>query len=99
MHTNSLDITTCILREHNHLNVATSLMNVAIIYEAQGKYEEALKMHKKSLDIKTRILGGDSHPSLGYVLQQHGQYLRGTRQLRGGARTAREIARHQDPHL
>jgi hypothetical protein len=79
--------------------VAASYNNVAIIYRAQGKYEEALKMHKKSLDIKTRILGGDSHPSLGYVLQQHGQYLRGTRQLRGGARTAREIARHQDPHL
>jgi hypothetical protein len=35
--------------------------NVAIIYEIQGKYEGLLEMHTKSLDIKTRILGGDSH--------------------------------------
>jgi hypothetical protein len=33
--------------------------NVAIIYKIQGKYEGALEMHTKSLDIKTRILGGD----------------------------------------
>ena len=39
-------------------------MNAAIIYEAQDKYEEALEMHTKSLDIKTRILGGNSHPSV-----------------------------------
>jgi tetratricopeptide (TPR) repeat protein len=38
-----------------------SYNNVALIYKAQGKYEEALETHTKSLDIKTRILGGDSH--------------------------------------
>ena len=41
--------------------MATSYNNVAIVYEAQGKYEEALEMHAKSLDIRTRILGGDNH--------------------------------------
>ena len=41
---------------HEHLDVSASY-NVAMVYEAQGKYEEALEMHAKSLDIRTRILG------------------------------------------
>jgi len=49
------------LEGHDSLDVATSYNNVAIVYEAQGKYEEALEMHAKSLDIRTRILGGDNH--------------------------------------
>ena len=39
-----------------HLDVAVSYNNVALIYETQGKYENSLEMHTKSL-----ILGGDSH--------------------------------------
>ena len=30
----------------------------------KGVYEEALEMHTKSLNMKTRILGGDSHPDV-----------------------------------
>ena len=41
-------------------SVANSFNNVANIYETQGKYEKALEMLTKSLDIKTRIYG-DSH--------------------------------------
>ncbi len=36
--------------------------NVAVIYQEQGKHEEALEMHTTSLDIMTRILGGDNPP-------------------------------------
>jgi tetratricopeptide (TPR) repeat protein len=32
-----------------------------MVYDSQGKYEEALEIHSKSLDIKTRILGGNNH--------------------------------------
>jgi tetratricopeptide (TPR) repeat protein len=38
-----------------------SAITIANTYQAQGKYEEALEMDTKSLNIKTRILGGD-HP-------------------------------------
>ena len=31
------------------------------MYRHQGLHEEALKMHIKSLDVKTRILVGDNH--------------------------------------
>ena len=36
--------------------------NNAVIYQKQGKHEEALEMYTKSLDIQTRVHGGDNHP-------------------------------------
>ena len=42
--------------------MANSYNNVAVIYQEQGKHEEALEMHTTSLDIMTRILGGDNPP-------------------------------------
>ncbi len=39
-------------RRQDHLDVAKSYNNIAIIYKNQGKYEEALEMYSKSLDIK-----------------------------------------------
>ena len=41
-----------------------SYNNIAIIYRKQGKYEEALEVYTKSLDIMTRIYGGDNHPDV-----------------------------------
>ncbi len=37
-------------------SVADSFYNMASIYRAHGKYEEALEMHTKSLEIRTRFL-------------------------------------------
>ena len=42
--------------------MAASYNNIANIYHDQGKYEEALEMYTKSLDIQTRVHGGDNHP-------------------------------------
>jgi len=42
------------------------------VYESLGKYEEALEMHSKSLDIKTRILGGDNHPDVAASIKNIG---------------------------
>jgi hypothetical protein len=39
------------------------------------------------------------HPERGRLLQQHGQYLPSTRQVRGGAGNAHKITRNQDPLL
>ena len=44
--------------------MAASYNNIANIYDDQGKYEEALDLFTKSLDIMTRIYGGDNHPSV-----------------------------------
>jgi tetratricopeptide (TPR) repeat protein len=52
--------------------VAASFNNIANIYEKQGKYEEALELHTKSLEIKTRIYGGDSHPLVADSLKNIG---------------------------
>ena len=37
---------------------AGNFWKIAVIYEIQGKYEEGLEMHRKSLDIKTRRVRG-----------------------------------------
>ena len=44
--------------------MAKSYNNIGLVYDRQGKYEEALELHSKSLDIKTRIYGGDNHPDV-----------------------------------
>ena len=71
------------LEGHDSPDVAASYNNIAIIYKNQGKYEEALEMYTKSLDIKTRIYGGDNHPdvatsynNIGNVYNRQGQYER-----------------------
>ena len=63
--------------------MAKSYNNIGNVYNSQGKYEEALKVYTKSLDIKTRIYGGDNHPDvaksyvgLGNVYNRQGQYER-----------------------
>jgi hypothetical protein len=35
-----------------------------LVYQQQGKYQKALEMHMKSLEIKIRVCGGDSHTSV-----------------------------------
>jgi hypothetical protein len=57
-----------LLISYQHLDVITLLMNAwryqptyLPTYQQQGKYEEPLEMITNSLEIKTRIYGGDSH--------------------------------------
>jgi hypothetical protein len=65
----------------DHPDVAASYNNIANIYDDQGKYEEALEMHTKSLDIKTRMYGVNNHldvaasyMGLGIVYESLGKY-------------------------
>ena len=48
----------------DHPDVAASYNNIASIYDDQGKYEEALDLFTKSLDIRTRIYSGDNRPDV-----------------------------------
>ena len=41
----------------DHLNVATSLDNLALVYAAQGKYAEAEPFYKRALAIREKALG------------------------------------------
>jgi len=40
--------------------VAKTRNNMGIMYDSQGRYEEALEAYSKSLDIKIKVLGQDS---------------------------------------
>nr|NCR06836.1 tetratricopeptide repeat protein [Microcystis aeruginosa LG13-03] len=46
----------------NHPHVATSLNNLAALYESQGRYTEAEPLYLEALDLKKRL--GDNHPSV-----------------------------------
>jgi tetratricopeptide (TPR) repeat protein len=52
----------------HHPNVATSLNNLAALYEAQGKYAEAEPLYKRSLEIVEEALGPD-YPHVASVLE------------------------------
>src|SRR5205085_2292264 len=46
-----------------HVNVATSLNNLAELYRAQGRYAEAEPLYKRALGIGEKVLGPD-HPDV-----------------------------------
>ena len=45
-----------------HPDVATSLNNLAVLYDAQGAYERALPLYERALAILEKALG-PGHPS------------------------------------
>jgi tetratricopeptide (TPR) repeat protein len=49
--------------EGDHLDVATSLNNLAYLYESQGRYEQAEPLYQQALAIQKRLLG-DEHPDV-----------------------------------
>ena len=50
---------TCSCSARTILSVATSYNNIGEVYRVQGKYEEALVQHGRTLDIKIRVVGED----------------------------------------
>ena len=58
-----------------HLEVTTSLNNLAELYHAQGKYAKAELFFKRSLAIKEKALGPD-HPSVAATLENYVALLR-----------------------
>ncbi len=52
---------------HEHPDVATTLNNLAGLYENLGEYEKALPLYKKALDIHEKVLGPE-HPNVATTL-------------------------------
>jgi serine/threonine protein kinase/Flp pilus assembly protein TadD len=57
----ALEILRRILGEE-HPNTLASMGSLAIVYEDQGRYDEAEKLHIKTLEIRRRVLG-EEHPN------------------------------------
>ena len=51
----------------DHPDVARSLNNLALLYQAQGRYADAEPLYKRSLDILEKALGPD-HPNVAQAL-------------------------------
>jgi tetratricopeptide (TPR) repeat protein len=43
-------------------DVATSLNNLAYLYDSQGRYQEAEPLYQQALDIAQKVLG-ENHPN------------------------------------
>lgn len=52
----------------NHPTVATSLNNLAALYQAHGKYAQAEPLHKRALRIREKAFGPE-HPQVGQSLK------------------------------
>ena len=52
---------------HNHLDVATSMLTLAFLYDTLGQYVQAEPLYKRSLAIREKVLGSD-HPDVAYNL-------------------------------
>ncbi|OLN92208.1 Kinesin light chain 3 [Colletotrichum chlorophyti] len=61
MHRQTLELREKVLGLENPLTL-TSINNLAIVLESQGKYEEAEQMYRQTLKLKEKVLGPD-HPS------------------------------------
>jgi len=64
----------------DHPNVATSLNNLAYLYDSQGKYSEAEPLYLDALEMTKRLFTGD-HPdvatslnNLAYLYKNQGKY-------------------------
>ncbi len=68
-------------------HVATSLNNVALLYEDQGKYAEAEPLYKRALAIVEKALGPD-HPTVAQALENYASLLRETGYPRDAANMA-----------
>jgi tetratricopeptide (TPR) repeat protein len=88
-----------ILGGESHLDVAASLNNMDNIYMRPGKYEEALEVHRKSLEIRTRIYGGDSHPLVADSWNHIGEVLRHTGRYEETLEMHAKSLETQVPHL
>ena len=64
----------------DHPSVATSLNNLALLYDTQGQYAAAEPLYKRALSINEKALGPD-HPSVAASLNNLARFYRATGQI------------------
>ena len=64
----------------DHPSVATSLNNLALLYDTQGQYAAAEPLYKRALKINEKALGPD-HPSVATFLNNLAALYRATGQI------------------
>jgi tetratricopeptide (TPR) repeat protein len=64
----------------DHPDVATSLNNLAALYDTQGNYVKAESLYKRSLVIWEKALGPD-HPNVGKSLNNLAVLYRATKRV------------------
>ncbi len=58
LYTRSLEIME--IRKTEHVGFATTLNNLAGVYVQKGRYEKALELYTRALEIRERVLGLDN---------------------------------------
>jgi len=71
---------------HEHPSVAASYSNMGLVLRNMGKYQEALDMYSKSLEIDIRV-HGDSHP----LVATSKYNVAGLKEAQGDLEGAREL--------
>jgi tetratricopeptide (TPR) repeat protein len=54
----------------DHLNTATTLHSLGLLYSDQGRYKEAKNCYQRALDIYQQVLVS-SHVDIGYALEEY----------------------------
>jgi tetratricopeptide (TPR) repeat protein/CHAT domain-containing protein len=86
-----------------HPSYATSLNNLALLYDSMGDYGKAEPLHRQALDIRKEALG-DKHPhyaeslnNLAMLYQEMGDYAKAERFLRQGLAIDKEALGERHP--
>ena len=57
-----------------HPSVATTLNNLALLYESMGDYEKALPLYQRALEIRENVLG-PQHPNTAIIRNNFMQFI------------------------
>ena len=78
----------------NHPDVATSLNNLAVLYDTQGQYAQAEPLLKRALAINEKALG-PNHPAVGMTLNNLSVLYRATNRDKEAESLEQRVARIQ----
>ena len=85
--------------------LSSSITNLALLYQKQGMYEKAEKLHLRSLAIHEKILGAE-HPftalvlsNLGYLYNSQGLYATAESVFMRSLAIREKVFDAEDPHI
>ncbi|NEO41912.1 MAG: tetratricopeptide repeat protein [Moorea sp. SIOASIH] len=89
----------------DHLDVATSLNNLALLYQSQGRYPEAEPLYEQALALTKKLFGQD-HPdvatslnNLAALYESQGRYREAEPLLREALALTKKLLGQDHPHV